>query len=250
MAPTRATIDARHDAFVGDIEVFAQSCGCSFQGNPAYHDRLPEDQAERLKYDYSASGLAERLRCDKRLLNPRTGSHIPVEAKTSFRESGPSLFIFEAYQIGLHRAMRDGCLYAIRKVIGSDFRECGFRIDANFDPDCVREILIPDTLWRNGRAVRRSLHECEDGEEFYRTAFDEWFPGVKVSLANTRYVCRGSGDPYAVLRDSYVESLCDWRDLIRGFADSNEANPASAIRDRRRPRDPARSASRQTMLFR
>jgi hypothetical protein len=243
---TRSPIDARHDAFVAEIEEFAASCGCSFQGNPAYHDRLPDDDASRLKFDFSASGLAERLRCDKRMMNPRTGSHIPVEAKTSFRDSGPAIFLFEAYQIGLHRGMRDGCLYAIRKVCGAEHRECGFLVDSGFDPQCIREIRIPDILWRNGRQVRRSRGECEDSDHFYRTAFSEWFPGVRVSRTNTETVCRGSGDPYLILRDEYTSSLRDWRDLVRDFASQVIDSIPTKDRTKVRLRDPSRPSSRQT----
>ena len=249
MAQTRSPIDARHDAFVAEIEDFAVSCGCSFQGNPAYHDRLPDDQANGLRFDYTASGLAERLRCDKRMMNPWTGSHIPVEAKTSFRDSGPPIFLFEAYQIGLHRGMRDGCMYAIRKVFGDNQRECGFRVDAGFDPQCIREIRIPDIIWRNRKMVRRSRSECEDGDEFYQNAFSEWFPGVRVGRTNTETVCKGSGDPYAILRDEYVQSLPDWRSLVSDFSAERIAEKSPCERPKVKLRDASRPSCRQTMLF-
>lgn len=215
------SLDRRHDEFVAEIEAYANTCGCSFQGNPAYHDRLPDDQAERLKFDYSAAGLAERLRCDKRLLNPVSGCHVPVEAKTSYRPGGPPQYLFEAYQMGLHRSMRDGCMYAIRKVCGDFSRDCGFIIGNDFQPSFIREIRIPCLIWRNGSVVNRTAGECQDGFEFYHEAFLEWFPGVNVRETNTNEVCRGSGDPFAVMEESFMSSAQDWRSLVYEFAYSH-----------------------------
>lgn len=218
MVTSAKTLDKRHDAFVAEIEAYAASCGCSFQGNPAYHDRLPSDQADRLKFDYSAAGLAERLRCDKRIMNPVSGEHMPTEAKTSYRPTGPAKYLFEAYQIGLHKVQRDGCLYAIRKVCGDVSRDCGFRVSGDFGSMHINEIRIPDLIWRNGAVVSRSAGECQDGEEFYRQAFAEWFPEVPVKRTNTNEACRGSGDPFAVMDDCFVASLQDWRSLVYEFA--------------------------------
>lgn len=223
MVASAKTLDRRHDAFVAEIETYAASCGCSFQGNPAYHDRLPNDQADRLKFDYSAAGLSERLRCDKRLMNPVSGVHIPIEAKTSYRPSGPAKFLFEAYQIGLHKAQRDGCLYAIRKVCGDVSRDCGFVVAGQFGLKEISEIRIPDLIWRNGGVVGRSLGECQDGVDFYKSAFSEWFPGVPLRMTNTNEACRGSGDPYAVMNDEYMASLSDWRVFVYEFAYANES---------------------------
>lgn len=223
MVSSAKTIDKRHDAFVAEIEVYAASCGCSFQGNPAYHDRLPDDQADRLKFDYSAAGLSERLRCDKRLMNPVNGLHIPVEGKTSYRPSGPAKFLFEAYQIGLHKAQRDGCLYAIRKVCGDVSRDCGFVVSGDFGCQQISEIRIPDLIYRHGEVVGRSFGECQDGIDFYKNAFSEWFPNVPVRMTNTNEACRGSGDPYAVMDDAYMASLQDWRLLVYEFAYGHQA---------------------------
>lgn len=223
MGASTQTLDRRHDSFVAEIEVFAASCGCSFQGNPAYHDRLPSDQADRLKFDYSSAGLAERLRCDKRIMNPVSGEHLPTEAKTSYRQSGPAKYLFEAYQIGLHKVQRDGCMYAIRKVCGDVSRDCGFRVSGDFGSGHIIEIRIPDLIWRNGTVVSRSAGECQDGEDFYRQAFAEWFPRVSVKRTNTNEACRGSGDPFAVMEDSFVASLKDWRSLVYEFAYSHES---------------------------
>lgn len=223
MVTSAKTLDKRHDAFVAEIETYAASCGCSFQGNPAYHDRLPSDQADRLRFDYSAGGLAERLRCDKRIMNPVSGEHLPTEAKTSYRPFGPAKYLFEAYQIGLHKVQRDGCMYAIRKVCGDVSRDCGFRVGGDFGSGHINEIRIPDLIWRNGAVVSRSAGECQDGEEFYRQAFSEWFPGVLVKRTNTNEACRGSGDPFAVMEDRFVESLQDWRVLVYEFAYSHES---------------------------
>lgn len=222
VVPIRS-LDKRHDAFVAEIESYAQSFGCSFQGNPAYHDRLPNDQAERLRFDYSAAGLAERLRCDKRLLNPVSGMHIPVEAKTSYMASGPAKYLFEAYQIGLHKAQRDGCLYAIRKVCGDFRHDIGFRVDGSFGLHQISEIRIPDLIFRNGALVGRSAGECQDSTEFYKSAFEEWFPSVPVRMTNTSEACRGSGDPYAVMDQAYIASLQDWKVLIYEFAYGHES---------------------------
>lgn len=223
MVATRKTLDSRHDAFVAEVEQYAAACGLSFEGNPAYHDRLPDDAAERLKYDYSAAGLAERLRCDKRMLNPVSGMHMPLEAKTSYRPTGPAKYLFEAYQIGLHKAMRDGCLYAIRKVCGNESRDCGFRVGSAFGSTEIAEIRIPDLIWRNGACLSRSAGECPDSAEFYRQSFAEWFPGVRVSMTNTNEAMRkGSGDPYAVMSDEFVASLTDWRSLVHEFAFGHE----------------------------
>jgi hypothetical protein len=215
-------LDKRHDAFVAEIEAYSASLGCSFQGNPAYHDRLPSDQADRLKFDYSAAGLAERLRCDKRIMNPVSGEHMPTEAKTSYRPTGPAKYLFEAYQLALHKAMRDGCLYAIRKVCGSDSRDCGFRVSECFGVNEIAEIRIPVLIWRNGSCVSRSAGECQDSADFYRHAFSHWFPGVRVGLTNTSECCKGSGDPYAVMDDAFVASLSDWRSLVYEFAYGHE----------------------------
>lgn len=222
MVAVRKTLDSRHDAFVDEIEQYALSCGLSFEGNPAYHDRLPNDTAERLRYDYTAAGLAERLRCDKRIMNPVSGEHLLLEGKTSYRKSGPPKYLFEAYQIGLHKATRDGCLYAIRKVIGTVSRDCGFRVSGDFGRNQISHILIPDLIWRNGRCVSRSHGECQDDEGFYSKAFAEWFPGVPVSLTNTGEACRGSGDPYAVMDDTFAAALPDWRSLVYEFAYGHE----------------------------
>lgn len=222
MAIVRATLDPRHDAFVAEVEQYAFRCGLSFEGNPAYHDRLPDDAAARLKFDYSAAGLAERLRCDKRMMNPVSGTHMPLEAKTSYRDGGPAKYLFEAYQIGLHKAMRDGCLYAIRKVCGTVSRDCGFRIGLTFGAAEISKILVPDLIWRNRACLSRSAGDCQDDDEFYKSAFAEWFPGVPVSMSNTREACRGSGDPYAVMADSFVASLPDWRQLVYEFSYGHE----------------------------
>lgn len=223
MVASAKPLDRRHDDFVAELETYAASCGCSFQGNPAYHDRLPDDHADRLKFDYSAAGLCERLRCDKRLMNPVSGVHIPIEAKTSYRSSGPAKYLFEAYQIGLHKAQRDGCLYAIRKVCGDVSRDCGFVVSGDLGCRQISEIRIPDLIWRNGGVVARSLCECQDSVDFYKSAFYEWFPGVPVMMTNTNQVCRGSGDPYAVMNDAYMASLQDWRVLIYEFAYGHQA---------------------------
>lgn len=221
MAAAAKSLDKRHDAFIAEIEQYAASCGCSFQGNPAYHDRLPDDQADRLGIDYSAAGLAERLRCDKRILNPVSGHHLMTEGKTSYRSSGPPRYLLEAYQIGLHKVQRDGCLYAIRKVCGSISRDCGFLVGSDFGRGQISEIRIPDLIWRNRQLVSRCAGECEDNETFYRQAFDSWFPGVPVSRTNTMEACRGSGDPFAVMDDSFMASLPDWRVLVYEFAYSH-----------------------------
>jgi hypothetical protein len=218
VATAKKTLDSRHDAFVAEVERYATSCGLTFEGNPAYHDRLPDDVADRLRYDYSATGLAERLRCDKRILNPVSGVHMSLEAKTSYRSSGPPVYLFEAYQIGLHKAMRDGCLYAIRKVWGADSRDCGFRVGGNFGEGEILEIRIPDLIRRNGQCLSRLAGECQDNADFYREAFADWFPGVRVQMTNTNEMCRGSGDPYAVLDDCFVRSLSDWKALVFEFA--------------------------------
>ena len=222
MTTQTRTLDARHDAFLAEIETYAEACGCSFQGNPAYHDRMPNDQAERLAFDYSACGLAERLRCDKRMLNPVAGLHIPVEAKTSYRADGIPQYLFEAYQIGLHKGMRDGCLYAVRKVCGDMKRDCGFRVTDETGAGSIREIRIPDLVRRGGSVLSRTAGECQDGVEFYKDAFGVWFPGVPVTMTNTNQVCRGSGDPYAVMSNEFMESLPDWRSMIYEFAFSHE----------------------------
>jgi hypothetical protein len=214
----RKTLDCRHDAFVAEVEQYANSCGLSFEGNPAYHDRLPQDAAENLKYDYSAAGLAERLRCDKRMMNPVSGTHMPVEAKTSYRYTGPAIYLFEAYQIGLHKAMRDGCLYAIRKVCGPESRDCGFFVGGSFGAAEIREIRIPNLIWRNGSCLSRSAGECQDSADFYRQAFADWFPEVSVVMTNTNEACKGSGDPFAVMDDTFMRSLPDWRSLVYEFA--------------------------------
>jgi hypothetical protein len=218
----RKTLDSRHDAFVAEIEQYALSCGLSFEGNPAYHDRLPDDAAERLRYDYSAAGLAERLRCDKRIMNPVSGLHLLLEGKTSYRPSGPPRYLFEAYQIALHKATMDGCLYAIRKVCGTVSRDCGFRVGGDFGIREIAEIRIPDLIWRNGQCVSRSDGECQDTADFYRQSFAHWFPGVPVSMTNTSESCRGSGDPYAVMKDEFVASMPDWRTLVYEFAYGHE----------------------------
>jgi hypothetical protein len=222
MGAARKPLDPRHDAFVAEVEQYAMTCGLSFEGNPAYHDRLPDDAAESLKYDYSAAGLAERLRCDKRMLNPVSGLHMSLEAKTSYRPAGPAKYLFEAYQIGLHKAMRDGCLYAIRKVCGGQSRDCGFCVGGSFGIKEIAEIRIPDLIWRNGACLSRSVGECQDGADFYRQAFADWFPGVRVAMTNTNEACRGSGDPYAVMDDTFVASLPDWRSLVYEFAYGHE----------------------------
>lgn len=218
MGTSQKSLDPRHDAFLAEVEQYANSCGLSFTGNPAYHDRGPDDVAIQLKYDYSAAALAERLRCDKRILNPVSGTHMTLEAKTSYRASGPPMYLFEAYQIGLHKAMRDGCLYAIRKAWGSECRDCGFLVDSGFGEREILEIRIPDLIGRNGQCLSRLSGECQDDADFYRQAFADWFPGVRVRMTNTNEVCRGSGDPYAVLTDSFVESLADWRTLVYEFS--------------------------------
>lgn len=222
MVVLRKTLDRRHDAFVGDVEHYANSCGLSFEGNPSYHDRLPDDAAESLKYDYSAAGLSERLRCDKRILNPVSGVHLPLECKTSYRPSGPVKYLFEAYQIGLHKAQRDNCLYAVRKVCGQDARDCGFVVTADFGVRQISQVLVPDLIWRNGECVSRSAGECQDSVDFYKDAFSDWFPGVHVEMTNTNEACRGSGDPYAVMNHSFMSSLNDWRDLVYQFAYGHE----------------------------
>ncbi len=218
MITTRSTLSRQHDEFVAEIGEFASQYGCSFEGNPAYHDRLPVDQVDRLKIDYSAAGLAERLRCDKRLINNKTGLHVCVEAKTSHRTDGPVTYLFEAYQIGLHKALRDGCLYAVRKVVGDFVRDCGFYVTNDFGSDHITEIRIPDLIQRGGSVVSRRAGECQDGESFYRDTFSEWFPGVEVTLTNTANPCRGSGDPYAVMDDDFMHSNKDWRSLVHEFA--------------------------------
>jgi hypothetical protein len=222
MGFARKPIDPRHDAFVAEVDQYARSCGLSFEGNPAYHDRLPEDVAERLSYDYSAAGLAERLRCDKRILNPATGMHMVMEAKTSYRPAGTAKYLFEAYQIGLHKAMRDGCLYAIRKVCGDESRDCGFLVGGIFGPAEIAEIRIPDLIWRNGACLSRSSGECQDSADFYRQAFADWFPGVRVRMTNIYEACRGSGDPYAVMDETFVAALPDWRSLLYEFSCGNK----------------------------
>jgi hypothetical protein len=215
-------LDPRHDAFVAEVEKYANSCGLFFEGNPAYHDRLPDDATERLKYDYSAAALSERLRCDKRILNPVSGMHMTLEAKTSYRTSGPPRYLFEAYQIGLHKAMRDGCLYAIRKVCGQVSRDCGFRVGFDFGVREIEKILIPDLIRRNGACLSRSAGECQDSADFYRQAFASWFPGVRVSMSDKNESCKGSGDPYAVMNNSFISSLPDWRSLVYEFAYGHE----------------------------
>lgn len=217
------TLDARHDAFVQEIENYALSKGCSFQGNPAYHDRLPSDQAEKLRLDYTAAGLAERLRCDKRIMNHSNGQHMLTEAKTSYRPSGPAKYLFEAYQLGIHKAQRDECFYAIRKVCGDVVRDCGFRVTRDFGVGQIQEIRIPVLIKRNLSVVSRLDGECQDDNDFYAAAFAEWFPGIPVKLTNTENECRGSGDPYAVMDDSFMEKLADWRVLIDLFANSHKA---------------------------
>jgi hypothetical protein len=223
MGTTAKTLDPRHDAFVQEIENYALSKGCSFQGNPAYHDRLPSDQSEKLRFDYSAAGLAERLRCDKRIMNHSSGQHMLTEAKTSYRATGPAKYLFEAYQIGIHKAQRDECFYAIRKVCGDELRDCGFRVAKNFGVGQIQEIRIPVLIRRNLGVVSRLNGECRDDSEFYAAAFAEWFPGVPVKLTNKKNVCCGSGDPYAVMDDSFMNQLGDWRVLIDLFANSHKA---------------------------
>ena len=214
MIKSYASLDRRHDDFILQIESYAASRGCSFQGNPAYHDRLPKDETERLQIDYSASGLAERLRCDKRIMNP-SGNHLPLEAKTSYRKEGKARCLVEAYQLGLHKAQRDGCLYAYRKVCGDVVNEFGFIVNDIFDMQNIIEIKIPNLIRRGKFIVCRSSNECEDHETFYREAFYQWFPGVPVNLIEG---CRGSGDPYAILSNRFISNTQDWRCLVDHFA--------------------------------
>jgi hypothetical protein len=213
----RESLDRRHDEFILQIESYAVSRGCSFQGSPAYHDRLPIDEAERLQVDYSASGLAERLRCDKRIMNP-SGRHLPLEAKTSYRKEGVAKYFLEAYQLGLHKAQRDGCLYAYRKVCGDAANEFGFVVNEAFDVQNIIEIKIPILIKRGNFTVCRSSNHCEDSELFYRKTFREWFPGVPVSRTNFIKECRGSGDPYAILSDKFILKTTDWRSLVDDFS--------------------------------
>lgn len=123
--------------------------------------------------------------------------------------------------MGLHRSMRDGCLYAIRKVCGDISRDCGFIVGNDFNSSSIKEIRVPCLIRRNGVVVSRMAGECQDGFEFYEEAFAQWFPGVMVRDTNTNEVCRGSGDPFAVMDESFVQSLPDWRLLVYEFAYSH-----------------------------
>lgn len=214
MKTTRKPLDKRHEEFLDEISGYALSRNLILNRDSAYHDKMPEEQVARLQFDYSRGALAERLRCDTRIVNSEENRHVLLEAKTSCRTTGRNLHIVEAYQLGLHVAQNDQCMYATKKQFCGQTQEYGFYVNANFGLGQILEIRIPVLIYRNGTTVDRQSSECDDDYEFYEESFSRWFRNVPIKSCNTNIVANGSGDPYAVLNDDWIAGLPSWKVLI------------------------------------
>jgi len=176
----------KHEQLLAEVVAFAEMLGCKPGTACAYHDILPSEEKSRMSHDFSAAGLAVRLRADRRLWHP----------------SG-------------------GCLLAMRSY-GRRNADKGLILTRDNVARFIKEIRIPDGFTRAGVTCNRMKREgvlgypnVQDHAEYYYSEFSRMFPSVPVEVVGHSF---GSGDPFAVFDTEVFESLPDWREVISDWA--------------------------------
>jgi hypothetical protein len=158
-----------------------------------YHEVMPREIKERIRFLFSLSALYVRSRADRLAIHRSQDKQFEFECKAHSNKNYSDLAI-EAYPAMMHLAKRDfiDTLY-IFEVNG---RQGGFWV-SHFPT--VRQIIIP------GRPQNQRV------APFIILNAPKFFPGVPVYES---WPVNGSGDPFAIIDQSEIAQLPDWRTLI------------------------------------
>ncbi len=162
-----------------------------------YHTRLPKLIARLLASRFDATSLYLRARADRIAIHKELPLTFEWEAKTHESkerhnislEALPLIYHLNKAKLGVK------CLYVYRDDKISPIREVGFWIHA-LPP--IDVIMIPDR-WN------------KEMTKWYRNIISQNLPGIHI-VENVPV--RGSGDPFVIIKEDYIDYLPHWKYLI------------------------------------
>lgn len=162
-----------------------------------YHTRLPKPIARLLSIRFDATSLYLRARADRIAIHKELPVVFEWEAKTHESRRKHNIAL-EALPLIHHMSKAKlgvKCLYVYRDDKIDPIREVGFWVHGLPPIDVV---MIPDR-W------------AEEEVRWYRSVIEQGLPGIHIV---ENIAVGGTGDPFVIINEDYIDYLPHWQDLI------------------------------------
>jgi len=185
-----------HSDFEEEVAAYLRERGFLL-ASATYHDVMPPEIADILKWRKSVTARYLRHRADRIAVHPDLPLEFEWEAKTHSSQRYHDMTI-DTDQLVEYASKAERmilCLFCYRDAFATPVRDAGFWIHA-MPP--IREVRLPER-W-TGQARQRIIEDC-----------NRWLKVNPRAVRNSQY---GSNDPFAVIDERELRRLPDWREQI------------------------------------